>query len=59
MPPLDKSMPWMARYREALRIAKRITGMLQGTMGLEGQALDRQTLKQLSHETAKELLGVS
>jgi hypothetical protein len=54
---INESAHWMTRYRQAIRIAKRITGMLQGTMGLEGQALDRKTLKQMSRQTTNELLG--
>ena len=50
-------MPWYARARAALRKAKRISGMLQGTMGLEGQALDRQSLRMMTKRTAREILA--
>ena len=47
----------MQRTRLALKRAKMITSMLQGTMGLEGQALDQKTLKAMTKQTAKELLA--
>lgn len=43
--------------RQALKKARRITSMLQGTMGLEGQALDRRTLWSMTKQTARELLN--
>jgi len=46
----------MQKYRRALEQARKITGMLQGTMGLEGQGLDKRTLKMMTKRTAKELL---
>ncbi len=48
---------WRPRYRDAVHHARRLTGMLQGTMGLEGQALDRATLRQMERRTAGELLA--
>ena len=57
MPPQEVTMPWYARARTALRKAKRISGMLQGTMGLEGQALDRQSLWMMTKRTAREILS--
>jgi hypothetical protein len=42
--------------RQAIRKARRITGMLQGTMGLEGQALDKQTLRRMKRLTIEDLL---
>lgn len=50
--PYEKS----GRIREAIRKARRITAMLQGTMGLEGQGLGRKTLNAMTKLTAKELL---
>ena len=48
-----------AEVRQAFRTARRITRMLQGTMGLEGQALDRKVLEQMTRETVRELLATS
>jgi hypothetical protein len=45
------------RIRRALQTARMITGMLQGTMGLEGQGLDKQSLKGMTKKTALELLN--
>ena len=42
--------------KRAVRKARRITRMLQGTMGLEGQGLDRKTLREMTKKTARELL---
>lgn len=42
--------------RQVIRKARKITGMLQGTMGLEGQALDKKTLRAMTKQTARELL---
>jgi hypothetical protein len=42
--------------RHAIRKARRITRMLQGTMGLEGQGLDKQTLRRMKRETVSDLL---
>lgn len=43
--------------RLAIRKAKMITAMLQGTMGLEGQALDRKTLRAMTKETTRDLMA--
>jgi hypothetical protein len=56
MPPQDIRSLIQTR-RQALRKAKRITGMLQGTMGLEGQGLDKRTLWGMTKQTARELLA--
>ena len=45
--------------REAKRKAKTLVAMLQGTSGLEGQALDAKTLRRLRRETARDLLAGS
>jgi hypothetical protein len=58
MPPANRQI----RYREArqaIRKARKLVGMVQGTMGLEGLALDKKTLKDLTKETTYELLGIS
>jgi len=55
MPPQEVSIP-RQKVRQVLLKARKITGMLQGTMGLEGQALDKQTLRAMTKQTAKELL---
>jgi hypothetical protein len=45
------------KYRRALEQARKITAMLQGTMGLEGQGRDKKTLKEMTRRTAEELLS--
>lgn len=55
MPSQEDSIP-RHQVRQALLKARKITGMLQGTMGLEGQALDKRTLKVMTKQTARELL---
>ena len=42
--------------RKAIQKSHRLASMLQGTMGLEGQGLDRKALKQIRKQTAKELI---
>jgi hypothetical protein len=44
------------KIRQAFLKARKITGMLQATMGLEGQALDERTLKAMTKQTVRELL---
>jgi hypothetical protein len=46
-----------AARRRALRKARMVTRMLQGTMGLEGQGLDRATRRTMTKRTATELLS--
>ncbi len=58
MPPQEVRFS-VEKRKQALRRAKRITRMLQGTMGLEGQGLDRKTLRELTKRTARELLGIT
>jgi hypothetical protein len=43
-------------YRKAIKTARRLVGMLQGTMALEGQGLDWGTLAYFRKRTAKEIL---
>jgi len=57
MPPQASARTKIQNYRRALEQARKITGMLQGTMGLEGQGLDKKTLKIMTKRTARELLG--
>ena len=45
------------RKRQARATAKRLVGMVQGTSGLEGQALDRDTLEEMTEQTTHELLA--
>jgi hypothetical protein len=45
------------RLRNAMRKARRVVRMVQGTMGLEGQALDREQLRKIKRMTAIEILG--
>ena len=45
------------RKRQARATAKRLVGMVQGTSGLEGQALDRDTLEQMTEQTTHQLLA--
>lgn len=42
--------------RKAIRKAREINRMLQGTMALEGQGLPRKTLKKMMKLTARELI---
>jgi hypothetical protein len=48
-----------SEVRRAVRDARRVTNMLQGTMSLEGQGLDGKTLRELKRTTILELLGRS
>ncbi|HEV3079796.1 MAG TPA: helix-turn-helix transcriptional regulator [Gemmataceae bacterium] len=45
------------RKRQARATAKRLVGMVQGTSGLEGQALDRDTLEEMTEQTTHQLLA--
>jgi len=45
------------RERQARQKAQRLVGMLQGTMGLEGQAVDSGTLGEMLQQTMHELLA--
>lgn len=48
-----------ARLRQAVRKAKRLAGMVQGTSGLEAQAVNRQTLRAMTRGAAGKLLSGS
>lgn len=55
MPPQgDRSV--RQTVREAILKARKITAMLQGTMGLEGQGLDPKYLREMRHATVRDLL---
>lgn len=45
------------RRRQALTKARRLVRMVQGTMGLESQAVDARTLNELTERTVRELLA--
>jgi hypothetical protein len=47
-----------AEIRKAFVRADRLSGMLQGTMSLEGQGRDKATIRRLRRRMAKRLLGV-
>src|SRR5260370_39287117 len=47
------------RERQARQKAQRLVGMVQGTMGLEGQAVDRGALAEMVEQTIHELLAGS
>ena len=53
LPPKDQRQNLL----QAIRKAREINRMLQGTMGLEGQGLDARLLRELKRETTLELLG--
>lgn len=53
VPPPSVSRP---ELRQAIRKAKKLVAMLQGTMGLEGQGLDRKTLREFRREAIAHLL---
>ncbi|MGD0516338.1 MAG: helix-turn-helix domain-containing protein [Thermoguttaceae bacterium] len=44
------------RRRQALKKARRLNSMIQGTMGLESQAVDAHTLDEMLNRTVKDLL---
>ena len=43
--------------RKAIRTGQKISVMVQGTMGLEGQGLDRKSLHTLKNKTIRRLLA--
>jgi hypothetical protein len=56
MPPRD-STPERQIVREAIRRARKITAMVQGTMGLEAQGLSPKFLHGLKKQTIRNLLA--
>jgi hypothetical protein len=56
VPELRPRYPFNAR-RLALTKARRLTGMLEGTMSLEGQGLDKKTLRAMTKQSARDLLA--
>ncbi len=57
MPPQTVATEIASKLQDAFRKTRRIMGMLQGTMGLEGQALDSETLRKMNAQTLLELFG--
>lgn len=61
MPPQEvirlRSMPRSAAL-QVFRKARKINVMLQGTMSLEGQDLDKHTLKSMKNQTIRDLLAI-
>lgn len=51
--------PESMREKQAIRRATQIVGMVQGTMGLEDQGMDQQTVRRLTKRNAQKLLGGS
>jgi transcriptional regulator with XRE-family HTH domain len=47
------------REQQAEQKARQLIGMLQGTSGLEAQALDEETLQEMTRQTVHELLAGS
>jgi transcriptional regulator with XRE-family HTH domain len=47
------------RKAQAIAKAKRVAGLVQGTMGLESQAVDQHALDEMVDQTASELLAGS
>ena len=47
----------MNKRREALLKARKIVGLVQGTMALEGQKMDEVTIHRMVNQTAKELVN--
>src|ERR1043165_2220264 len=47
------------RLRQAERKAEKIVGMVQGTMGLEAQAVGDETVRELKARTVRDLLSGS
>jgi len=59
MPPPQEAVKMdRQKIHLAFQKARMITGMIQGTMGLEGQGLDRKSLRALTKMTVKELLEI-
>ena len=51
--------PHKLKREQAERKAKRLVALVQGTSGLEGQAVDRETVESMVEQTAHELLAGS
>jgi hypothetical protein len=55
--------PWVAppelKREQAERKAKKLVALVQGTSGLEGQAVDRETIESMVKQTTQELLAGS
>jgi transcriptional regulator with XRE-family HTH domain len=55
----ETARPEQLLERQARRKAKQVSAMLQGTSGLEGQALDTAVLDRMTDQTVHELLAGS
>lgn len=55
MPTLPASVSRI-ELRQAIKKARKLVAMLQGTMGLEGQGLDAKTLREFRREAIAHLL---
>ena len=51
--------PHKLKREQAERKAKRLVALVQGTSGLEGQAVDRETVESMVADTTRELLSGS
>jgi transcriptional regulator with XRE-family HTH domain len=51
--------PHMLKREQAERKAKKLVALVQGTSGLDGQAVDRATVESMVEKTAHELLAGS
>ena len=56
---VDGEDPNHMRLRQAQRKAEKLTSMLQGTSGLESQALDKQSLEPIKQQMVRDLLAGS
>jgi len=55
----SKADPRKMRREQAQRKARKLVSLVQGTSGLEGQAVDRKTVEAMVEQTAHELLAGS
>jgi transcriptional regulator with XRE-family HTH domain len=55
----SKVAPHALKREQAERKAKRLVALVQGTSGLEGQAVDRETVESMVEQTTHELLAGS
>ena len=55
----SKVAPHKLKREQAQRKAKKLVALVQGTSGLEGQAVDRETVESMVEQTTHELLAGS
>ena len=55
----SESNPEEFRFQQAQRKARRLVGIVQGTAGLEGQAVDADAVERMRNRTVHELLAGS